>query len=63
MGNGSASVNYFTSEKKFAGDTQPVNVGLGSMLLKKDCGMPSSRNNRITVTDFLNRSCAFNPRF
>src|SRR5215831_1880450 len=30
--------------------------------VEKVCGMPSARNNRITVADFLNRSCAFDGR-
>jgi len=31
--------------------------------VEKVCGMPSVRNNRIMVADFLNRSCAFDARF
>jgi micrococcal nuclease len=31
--------------------------------VEKVCGMPSTRNNRINIADFLNRSCAFDARF
>ena len=34
-----------------------------SLIVEKVCGMPSARNNRIMIVDFLNRSCTFDARF